>query len=351
METSTPDNLIPSSPVRKRRWWVYTLLACALLLVVFIIVAVLTLRAQMHAPIHLGEAQIIHIRRGTSFRFLANRLYEDKIIPNPVIFYLYARLSGQANKLKIGDYAIKDGMCPLDILAMVNSGLALAYPVTIPEGKWASEYPGFIHAHWPDAAAAWPDLCANPKVAKDVAPFIDGDSLEGYLFPDTYLFDKTASATLMLETMLKRFHEQCITAYQAHPPADGRTIRQVLILASLIEAEAKHDNERPVIAGVYLNRLHKRMLLQCDATILYAHRQRLKRVLFKDLEIDSPYNTYKYPGLPAGPICNPGLPSFMAALHPADVSYLYYVAQGDGSHLFSNTLAEHEAAILRVRGK
>jgi len=291
------------------------------------------------------------VQHRATWRKVAPQLEAQGIIPSAFALRVYARLYRQDALLKAGEYELSGKMAPVQIMALLNSGRVHAFWVTIPEGKWASEVEAYFAGHWPDAPADFSALVHDAGAWQHDFPFLRGATLEGYLFPDTYLINKSADARQIIATMLRGFRDRCWQAYQENPPADGRTFYEVLILASLIEAEAKHTAERPIIAGVYMNRLRKNMLLQCDATVLYAHRQRLSRVLFKDLTIDSPYNTYKFPGLPVGPICNPGVSSFQAALRPAEVPYLYYVAKGDGSHVFTSTLAEHNAAIRQIRGR
>ncbi|MHB9133102.1 MAG: endolytic transglycosylase MltG [Armatimonadota bacterium] len=303
-------------------------------------------------PLHLSKPETVEVTRKSSFRYVAERLHARGLVPNAFTLQVYARLAGKSAKLKTGEYEVTNGQRPVDILDMLVNGRAKAYRVTIPEGKWASEVDAIFAAQWPDAAAQLPELIAQPALwQKKVHYPLEGKSLEGYLFPDTYRFTKGVTAEQIVAAMLERFNITCYAAYQQRDSADTRSLREVLVLASLVEAEAKVSKERPLIAGVYVNRLRRDMILQCDATVLYAHKQRLKRVLNKDLEIDSPYNTYRYAGLPPGPINNPGLSSFMAALKPEKSEYLYYVARGDGTHVFSRTLAEHNAAIHQIRGK
>lgn len=302
-------------------------------------------------PVKLVQPETIDVLPRATFNYVAGRLQARGLIPSALSFKVYARLTGQGKKLRVGEYEITSGQRPIDILAMLANGRIKAYRLTIPEGKWSSEIEKIVAERFSDAAE-FAELTADAHPWRSRVKFpIAGQTLEGYLFPDTYEFPKGMTTKQIVEKMLERFQATCWTAYQADPPKDGRSLYDVLILASLVESEAKRPEERACIAGVYMNRLRKGILLQCDATVLYAHQKRLKRVLNQDLRIDSPYNTYKYPGLPAGPICNPGLASFKAALHPEQVDYLYYVARGDGSHIFTRTLAEHRAAIAQIRGK
>lgn len=344
-QQQSPTPPVSSAPKRRWGWWVLLALVC--FLGGFLGVVGYSMLFQ---PVRLATAETVDIRPGASFGYVATRLEQRRLIPNAMAFKVYAKLTGRADALKVGEYEIHGGQRPVDILEMLVTGRAKAYWLVVPEGKWASEVDEYLAPNWPEASRQFPELITDTSRWRRTAPFVTGKSLEGFLFPDTYHFVKGVTAEQIVAKMLERFQVTCVQAYRTSPPADGRSLSEVLILASLVEAEAKVPAERPTIAGVYMNRLERGMLLQCDATVLYAHGERLKRVLYRDLEINSPYNTYRYPGLPPGPICNPGLDSFKAALHPRRSDYLYYVARGDGSHVFTRTLAEHNAAIRRIRG-
>ncbi|HEY3418764.1 MAG TPA: endolytic transglycosylase MltG, partial [Armatimonadota bacterium] len=303
-------------------------------------------------PVKLTQPAIVDIRSSTSFGYVARSLQKRGLIPNATIFKIYARLTRQSTKLKVGEYEVTNGMRPVDTLQALVNGRARAYWLTIPEGKWVREVDALVAGHWPQAAGEFSTLAAQPQRWQGKVPFpLPTGSLEGYLFPDTYRFTRDVTAEMIITAMLQRLAQTCWAAYQAHPPADGRSFHDVLVLASLVEAEARRDNERAVIAGVYMNRVQRRMTLDCDATLIYARQERVRRVLNIDKEIISPYNTYRTKGLPPGPINNPGLASFNAALQPKTVTYLYYVARGDGSHIFSETLHDQGVAIRQVRGQ
>ena len=178
-------------------------------------------------------------------------------------------------------------------------------------------------------------------------------SLEGYLLPETYTLPLPVTADALLEAMVAEFERRWNPAWSTRLDSLGMTRNQLLTLASIVEGEARHDDERATIAGVYGNRLRLGMLLQADPTVQYAVQlatgQRKSRLWFKDLEIESPYNTYRHPGLPPGPVNSPGIKSIEAALYPAPVPYLYFVAAEDGHHVFSRTLVEHNRAIEGIR--
>jgi UPF0755 protein len=175
------------------------------------------------------------------------------------------------------------------------------------------------------------------------------DNLEGYLFPDTYTVPKGASARDVLQIMLENFARRVVVPYGAAADRFPGGLPAAVTLASLVEREAEVDADRPLIAAVYRNRLKAGMRLQCDATVQYALPEHKARLFYADLRVDSPYNTYQHAGLPPTPIANPGLPSIEAALHPARVDYLYYVAGPGGRHIFSRTLAGHNQAVAHAR--
>ncbi|MBI2251547.1 MAG: endolytic transglycosylase MltG, partial [Armatimonadetes bacterium] len=177
-------------------------------------------------------------------------------------------------------------------------------------------------------------------------------NLEGYLFPDSYYFPKNSKANIIIETMLKRFKDQILPIYNQNKPKLKYSLKQIIILASLVEMEAYLIEEQPLIASVYYNRLKLNMLLQCDATIQYSLPKFKPYLTYNDLKINSPYNTYQNLGFPPGAIANPGKRAVLASFFPAKTNYLYYVRndlKGDGSHIFSNNYAEHLAAIKKYQ--
>ncbi|MHB9024532.1 MAG: endolytic transglycosylase MltG [Armatimonadota bacterium] len=331
-----------------RKW-----LIAAIILILLLLAVVTVGFWALYRPVKLSAPAIVDIRSSTSFGYVARSLQKRGLIPNAAIFQVYAQLTGQRAKLKVGEYEITSGMRPVDMVKVLVSGRAKAYWLTIPEGKWLREIDSLIAVHWPEAAAEFETLAIqSPKTWQGEVPFpLPMGNLEGYLYPDTYRFTREAGAETIILAMLKRLEQTNWAAYHAAPPADGRSFHEVLVLASLVESEARRDDERATIAGVYMNRLKIDMKLDCDATLIYARQERVRRVLNSDKKIDSPYNTYRYKGLPPGPINNPGLASFKAALQPKEVPYFYYVARGDGSHIFSTTLAEQSVAIRQVRGQ
>ena len=190
-------------------------------------------------------------------------------------------------------------------------------------------------------------LATDRRFANSVG--IGASNLEGYLFPDTYKLSWGTTPNGVARVMVEQFNRTFTDSLSKRAEEIDLSLAQVVTLASMIEAEAKDGNERDLISAVYHNRMRRGMLLQCDPTVIYALPDLNRPLLLKDLEVDSPYNTYRYPGLPPGPICNPGRASIVAALYPADVNYLYFVATGEGSHIFSTTLTQHNLARAKVK--
>ena len=353
--SNEPQQPAADFPRRKIPRWPFWVLAAVLVLSG----AAIAIGYQyLYTPAMLTGDEIVRIRRGSTMGHVARSLQQRRMIHNAFAFHVYARLTHKADKLKVGDYQVKPGMRPVDILDLLISGKGRLLSLTVPPGRWLSEVPPIVAQRWPQAADEFMQLASDmPRWRSTVSFPLEGKTLEGYLYPDTYLFGESASAELIITRMLQRFEEVCYAEYQRNPPGDNRSLSEVLILASLVEAEARQPDERPIIAGVYMNRLHATSpnprTLDCDATLLYAMQERHPRVLYRHKLVDSPYNTYHHIGLPPGPINNPELQSFRAALHPAETPYFYYVAREDGSgyHLFGRTLAEQSANIRRVRGR
>lgn len=296
----------------------------------------------------------VEVPRHTSVRAIAELLQARGLIRHRYAFMLMARLMGESNNMKAGEYELQPRMSLLEIIDKLARGDAVAVWFTVPEGYTVSQVAdtlaqlGMVERH------RFLRLAQTGASGFDVGWKIPRRSLEGYLFPDSYKFKKGVGEKTILMGMLRNFHDKVVEGLSEQVP--GTRLRvgslpldKVVILASLIEREARVPEDRPLIAAVIYNRLKRHMLLQIDATVLYALGHHKQTVELADLKVDSSYNTYEHPGLPPGPICSPGLESIQAALRPARVDYLYYVARADGRHLFSSTLAEHNAAVKKAR--
>lgn len=289
-----------------------------------------------------GNAVRVIIPRGATFTQATDSLARARIVKWPAGFRLYARLGGSDRNIKPGTYLLKPGTSWGEVVSALNGGLGLVNSVTIPEGFAISQIVPLL--------ARRLELPADSVQAaiRDTALLsrlnVPTPTLEGYLFPDTYAFPAGTRAREAVSEMVKRFEREWKPEWNSRLTELAMNRNDIITLASIIEREARLPEERPVISAVYHNRLRKQMLLQADPTVQYALPAHTSRVLYKDLEVKSPYNTYMHAGLPPGPIASPGGPSIVAALYPAKVDYLYFVAFPDGHHEFRTTLAEHDRA-------
>lgn len=284
---------------------------------------------------------------GATFRTAADSLASAGLIRSSRLFALYAKLADRDRALKPGTYLIEPGRSWASILDDLTEGRGLVVTVTIPEGWSLAEIVPLLARRLEvpidSVEAAVRDTAALARLGIPTA------TLEGYLFPETYTFSPGTTARSAVGETTREFERRWRPEWTARLDSLGMTRHQVVTLASIVEKEARIPDERPVIAAVYSNRLRIGMLLQADPTVQYSLGEHVDRVLYKHLEADSPYNTYRNPGLPPGPIASPGEASLEAAVHPADVPYLYFVARPDGRHEFRLTFAEHEQAIARIK--
>lgn len=284
-------------------------------------------------PIH------VIVQRGASSNQIAIILKDDDVIKSISHFKITLKLLGASSQLKAGNYHFKNEKTYWDVIQKLREGEIELVKVTLPEGTRASKIAQFLSSTMNLDYDILLKLINDSQFCMDCG--IEDKSLEGYLFPDTYFFDAGSDEKTVLKKLVEEFHQNYTDALKARADSLNYTTHQVITLASIIEGEAVVSGERPIISALYQNRLKRRMYLQADPTIQYIISDGPRRLLNKDLDIDSPYNTYKYFGLPPGPVNNPGKASIEAALYPADVKYLYMVAKGDGSHTFSYRLQDH----------
>lgn len=286
-----------------------------------------------------GTEHVVMIKPGMNFNQIVNYVSKNNIISHERSLELSARLLGVRNEMKAGKYRLRAGESSYSVLRKLSEGRVAIEWVTIPEGKTARQIAGILTDRVEIDSARFMALVNDSGWTRQLG--IDANRLEGFLFPETYGLHWGISARQVIKLMASHYQERFDSTLQARRQELGLSELEVVTLASIIEGEAVVDSERTTISAVYHNRLDRGMRLQADPTIQYIIEDGPRRLLNRDLEIDSPYNTYKYPGLPPGPINNPGLASIKAALYPADANYLYFVARGDGSHVFSKTLREH----------
>jgi peptidoglycan lytic transglycosylase G len=290
---------------------------------------------------------VVEIPAHSGFLDVAQTLGRAGVIKSPVGFALLTLLRGNMRSLKAGEYQIPQGANTVAVLTMLAGGQVLQHTVVFREGDTITELAAQLGV---EGLANADDVL---RLTRDVLFLrtldIPADSLEGYLFPDTYQFVKGMMPEEILARMVTRMRERVSADILAAARSRDLSFHQLLTLASIIEKEAVDRSEMPLISAVFWNRLRVEMPLQADPTVQYAVGKERRRLTRDDLLVDSPFNTYRRVGLPPGPIASPSLAAIRAAVNPADVSYLYFVAIDDRRHQFSVTLAQHNAAVARYR--
>jgi len=291
--------------------------------------------------------KVVRIPAGTSLRASARILAREGIITHPELFALLARYQGQGRKLKSGEYTLSAALPPSQVLRVVTTGVPLQHRITFPEGLTVREMAVLLDQAGLASEAKFLAAARDPALAASLG--LPGQDLEGYLFPDTYLLPRGLKSETIIRIMAARFKEVFGKLKADTPPSNGLDDHQTVILASLVEAETSVAEERPLVAGVFVRRLKKGMLLQCDPTVSYGFPELEGRLLKRHLTDPHPYNTYIHKGLPPGPIGNPGASALAAALKPAQTKYLYFVSKNDGTHQFSSNYSQHQAAVNKYQ--
>ncbi|GIV07398.1 MAG: aminodeoxychorismate lyase [Fimbriimonadales bacterium] len=295
------------------------------------------------------QPQLVRLREPMDADALAQRLHERKLIRNPRLLAWQLKRKGKA-QIAAGDYEFSPNQSMFEIAEILIHERFTRNWVTIPEGWTIARIAERLSERGVADQEEFLQLCQQPQRFNDVGMPLPKDlHLEGYLFPSTYRLPPGTGAEQAIRTMLHTTRQQVYLRYKDAIHQRGLTFHELLTIASMIEKEVLHDDERPRVASVIYNRLKIQMPLQIDATVLYGMGYWKERVLHKDLRHPSPYNTYLNRGLPPGPIANPGLASIRAALQPERTEYLFYVAQSDGYHRFSRTYEEHLRAIREIR--
>jgi UPF0755 protein len=296
------------------------------------------------------EAQEVEIPAGAGTRAIGERLVDAGVVRDTLTYRVALWLSGDARRLKAGEYRFDRPMTARDVLGKIARGEVDLVHITFREGLTVAEMAGIFEAQGLGSAASFREAAAQGALVHDLDPM--AADLEGYLFPETYAVSRHVTAPLLVRAMVDRFVHVLTPDLRETAAARNLSVRQLVTLASIVEKETGAADERPTVAAVYSNRLRIGMGLQCDPTVIYALQRvgkfdgNLRR---DDLAFDSPYNTYRYAGLPPGPIAAPGLDSLEAAAHPADVDYLYFVSRNDGTHAFARTLDEHNRNVQKFQ--
>lgn len=300
------------------------------------------------APGQHGTAEI-RIERGEPLSAVVEQLRERAVITNPRLFILWSRLLAVEKKIHWGRYRFELPMSPGDVLDQMVLGTGAFRRITVPEGLTVKEIAGLLEGAGIARGDRFLAEARRPELLFRLG--LEGQGIEGHLFPDTYFFTPHTTEGEIVMAMTDQFRHNFSRAMQEKLRQLGWSLHQLVTLASLIEKETGDEAERPLVSAVFHNRLKRKIPLQSDPSVVYGLKRFSGQLTRQDLQSPSPYNTYRIRGLPPAPICNPGLASLVAALYPAEVPYLYFVSKNDGSHLFSVTLAEHNRAVEKYQGK
>jgi UPF0755 protein len=296
------------------------------------------------------EAQFVDVPQGAGTRVIGDRLVAAGVVRDRLTYRAALWLSGSARHLKAGEYRFDRPMSARDVLAKIARGDVDLISITFPEGLTIADMAHLYESHGFGPAADFKAAAKDTSAIRALDPA--ATDLEGYLFPETYALPRHAHAQELVRAMSDRFQKVLTPDLRGQAAARGLTVRQLVTLASIVEKETARPEERPIVAAVYSNRIRLGMGLQCDPTVIYALQKAGRydgNIRRDDLMFDSPYNTYRYAGLPPGPIAAPGKGSLEAAANPADNDFLYFVSRNDGTHEFARTLSEHNRNVQKYQ--
>ena len=328
--------------IKKNPWLTFLAATATLTVIIHFYIALLV------PPTNEKVWKEIQVTEGMSFKAIAATLRKEGIIRYRGYFEIIGRIEGISRKVRVGYYGLSTNMSLWEVLDALRKGKIIEYEVVIPEGynvyqiAWTLSGTPLV-----SDPQEFIKLVKNKEFVHSVG--IEADSLEGYLFPDTYFLPKGIKLEDIPRKMVQRYKAAFVDSYRNRAQELGFSEHQIITLASIVEKEAKVPSERKLIAAVYHNRLKLGMKLQADPTAVYGTKAWITKVTAQDLKRKSPYNTYLHKGLPPGPIANPGEGSILATLYPDNADYLFFVAQGDGSHFFSKDFNAHAKAIGRYR--
>ncbi len=295
-----------------------------------------------------GSEQFVEVPTGSGVASIARRLADAGVVRDAVSFRYAVWLIGGSRALKAGEYRFDRPLTAGEVARKIARGEVYLRQITFREGLTIRDMAAVFEKEGFGTRKAFIDAASSAELIRSLDPA--AADLEGYLFPDTYALPRRATAETLVEMMVSRFHKQVGGELAERAAGAGMNVHEAMTLASIVEKETGKADERPLVAAVYANRLKIGMGLQCDPTVIYALQRAgrdIKNLTREDLQYDSPYNTYRYAGLPPGPIASPGKASIDAALQPAAVPYLYFVSRNDGSHAFATTLEEHNKNVFR----
>jgi UPF0755 protein len=300
-----------------------------------------------------GKEKIVQVEPGMGAGQILERLQQEGVIPDAKLARSYLIYFMDDPVMRAGEYRFRGPLSTPQVLEMLVEGRVLTHSITVIEGLTLEEIATQLDRLGYGRREAFLDLMRSPELVADLDP--EAQDLEGYLFPETYSFARSVDERTIVQTLVKTFRERFEKEVRPRLNRNpNQTVRQLVTLASIVEKEAQVATERPLIAAVYQNRLDRGIGLMADPTVIYALKRAGRwngNIRRDDLRVDSPYNTYRYAGLPPGPICNPGLASLVAASEPADAPYLYFVSRNDGTHVFAETLTEHNRNVEQWQRK
>jgi UPF0755 protein len=344
---------------RRIRWFLALSATVIALAAVVAGVIAYTLYARVGEPFkgYDESEQFVDIPSGAGAGEIGRRLIAAGVVRDDLTFRLALRRSGAATRLKAGEYRFDHPVAASEVIDKIARGEVYLRFLTFPEGLTIAEMARLYEAAGFGYATDFVEAASDPTPIRSLDPA--AEDLEGYLFPETYALSRQTTASELVQSMVRRFWQVFTPELEKLASERGMDVRQAVTLASIIEKETGKEEERALVAGVFANRLRIGMLVQSDPTVIYALRREglyTGNLTRQGLAFDSPYNTYRYPGLPPGPIASPGRKSLEAALSPAETEYLYFVSRNDGSHVFARTLKEHnrnvyEHQILYFREK
>jgi len=294
-----------------------------------------------------ASEQFVDIPTGSGVASIGRRLADAGVIRDPVSFRYAVWLIGGSRSLKAGEYRFDRAMTPEEVARKLARGDVYLRQITFREGLTIRDMAALFEKEGFGSRQPFVDAASRPELIRGLDPA--AADLEGYLFPDTYALPRRGTADRLVQMMVARFQKQVGGDLPQRAAAAGMNVHEAVTLASIVEKETGKAEERALVAAVYANRLTIGMGLQCDPTVIYALQRSgrdIRNLTREDLQYDSPYNTYRYAGLPPGPIASPGKTSIEAALQPANVPYLYFVSRNDGSHAFATTLEEHNKNVF-----
>ena len=339
----------PRPPFRKMKNWIRQHSALTFLMATALLLTIVHFYTALFVPPAKETVwKEVQVTEGMSFKAISATLQKEGIIRYRGYFEIIGRLQGISRKVRTGFYGLNANMNMWEVLEAMRKGRIIEYKVVIPEGYNLYQI-GWTLSRTPliSDPQQFITLVKNKNYVRSLG--VEADTLEGYLFPDTYYLPKGIKLEDIPKKMVQRYKAVFDDSYRDRARELGFTEGQILTLASIVEKEAKVDSEQKLVSAVYHNRLKIGMKLQADPTAVYGTKAWIIRVTREDLKRRSPYNTYLHKGLPPGPIANPGRGAILATLYPENVDYLFFVAQGDGSHFFSKDFGAHEKAIGRYR--